>query len=197
MVFYKRRVQTRALSVFVACTYLAVGIVISGCGSDSASPSEAVSEAVSEVVSEVVVAPTTEWVPDFLAQDVATVAAVARVQFSGMKVVDEFKSGEGEVQTGDQTGDRTEVMCGYAAVQADALVLEVFKGPLKLDETVVVEWVVECPFEVGKLFLGERILFADPPAAGETAWVALENSTLGASPLVAAKLREIAGTSGQ
>jgi ABC-type Fe3+-hydroxamate transport system substrate-binding protein len=121
-------------------------------------------------------------VPDYLGQDVKTVAAVARVVLTDWKT-------NGEITP----SGAAEGTCGYKSVAATADVLEVFKGTLNVGDKTTVSWVIECPVEVDELFRGEQIIFVDPTVTpdGQSQWSALENSTLAATPAIVGKLREL------
>ncbi len=136
--------------------------------------------------SDALAAPVTveEFIPEYLDSDIATVKAVARVSLAGRKVTEEFAA-----------DNQPDANCGYAGVSAGAKILEVFKGSLTVGDTIEVGWVIECPFDVESLFLGERIVFIDPPEKAAGSWVALENSTLPATPGVIEKLRELTNRS--
>jgi hypothetical protein len=121
-----------------------------------------------------------EFIPDYLDSDMASVSAVARVTFTNRKTTEEFA-----------VDGQPNAKCGYAGVAAEAKILEVFKGSLKVGDNIVVGWVIECPFDVATLFQGERVMFADPPLKANGTWSVLENSTLSATPGVIGKLRDL------
>jgi hypothetical protein len=169
------RVAVTAFALVVFAAACGTESERSGLGSPVSGPVASIGQGASDLA--------TDAVPDYLGQDVATVAGVARVVLSDWETVEEFPQNA-----------EPDAPCGYASVNATADVLEVFKGPLVVGQQVTINWVIECPFDASTLFPGEQIVFVDPGerSNGQVApWLSLENATLRATAPVLAKLREI------